>query len=416
MLVLASKRYEDICMNTPVIVSTSRSPIGRAFKGSLISTRADDLMAFILKDVIGKINLDKKLIDDVVIGCGLPGGEQGYNIARVASLLAGLENTSATTINRYCASSLQAIAQSASHIAAGYGEVFIAGGVECTSRFLLGTSDSLPNTMNPKFDVAQKRSLDNSSKQEYVWSPTVDNELPDIYVAMGITSENVADAYGVTREEMDQYAFESQMRCAQAIERGFFEQEITPYKIEDGTIVSADDCPRPTTTIEALNSLPSSFRLNGRVTAGNACPLNDGAAAVVVMSESKANELGLEAIARIVGATTTGLDPEIMGVGPIEAVKKVLAQTKLTMNDIDLVELNEAFAAQVIPCMKELKIDREKLNVNGGAIALGHPFGATGARIMTTLLHSMSETGARYGLETMCVGGGQGMAMIVEKL
>jgi len=402
-------------MNTPVIVSTSRSPIGRAFKGTLTNVRADDLMAFILKDVINKIGLDKELIDDIIIGCGLPGGEQGYNIARVASILAGLPNASATTVNRYCASSLQAIAQSASHVAAGYGEVFIAGGVECTSRFLLGTSDSLPNTMNPKFDEAQKRTLENASLPNYVWEENPNGQLPDVYVAMGITSENVADAYGITREEMDQYAFESQTRAAKAIERGFFASEITPYKIDDETTISADDCPRPSTTLEGLSELNASFRNNGRVTPGNACPLNDGSAAVVVMSESKANELGLEPIARIVGVASTALNPEIMGVGPISAVTKVLEQTKLTIDDIDLVELNEAFAAQVIPCMRELKIDREKLNINGGAIALGHPFGATGARIMTTLLHSMEETGAKYGLETMCVGGGQGMAMVVEK-
>lgn len=400
-------------MSSPVIVSTSRSPIGRAFKGSMTSVRPDDLMAFILKDVSDKIELDSNIVDDIIVGCGLPGGEQGYNIARVSALLAGFENTSATTVNRYCASSLQAIAIAAGNIAAGFGDVYIAGGVECTSRFLLGTSDSLPNTMNPIFDEAQKRSLGNSAMADYIWSKG--DGVPDIYISMGLTSENVADVYGVTREEMDQYAFESQTRAGNAIARGFFKEEITPYMIPDGTKIAADDCPRPTTTLEGLAGLNSSFRPNGRVTPGNACPLNDGAAAVVVISEEKANALGLEPIARIVGAATTGLNPEIMGVGPIDAVRKVLAQTKLTIDDIDLVELNEAFAAQVIPCMKELNIDREKLNVNGGAIALGHPFGSTGARIMTTLLHSMSETNAKYGLETMCVGGGQGMAMIVEK-
>ena len=413
MLELCSKRYKDIQMESAVIVSTTRSPIGRAFKGSMIGVRPDDLMAFYIRDVMDKIHLDPDSIDDIIIGCGLPGGEQGYNIARVATLLAGLKNTSATTVNRYCASSLQAIAIAAGNIAAGFGDTYISGGVECTSRFLMGTSDSLPNTMNPKFDEAQKRVLSNSALQGYVWSDT--EGLPDIYITMGLTSENVADQFGITRQEMDQYAFESQQKTASAIERGFYKEEITPYILDENTIISIDDCPRPSTTLEGLAELKSAFRSDGRVTPGNACPLNDGVAAVVVMSESKAIQLGLEPLARIVGASSTGLNPEIMGLGPIEAVKKVLAQTKLKIDDIDIVELNEAFAAQVIPCMRELNIDREKLNVNGGAIALGHPFGSTGARIMTTLIHNMNESDARYGLETMCVGGGQGMAMIIEK-
>lgn len=401
-------------MNNPVIVSTSRSPIGRAFKGSLIDVRADDLLSFYLQDVVSKTaGLDPDEIDDIIIGCGLPGGEQGFNIARVATVLAGWNNVSATTVNRYCASSLQAIAQAASHITAGYGSVYIAGGVECASRFISGSSDTIPDTMNTKFNDAVERSFSAVTSEAPVWSEQPG--LPDVYIAMGITAENVADAYSVTREQMDEYALSSQERCEAAINRGFFKEEITPYVLEDGTIISADDSPRAGTTLEALSGLKPAFRDSGRVTAGNACPLNDGAAAIVVMSEDEASRRGLEPLARIVGAATTGLNPEIMGVGPIEAVKKVLAQTNMTINDIDLVELNEAFAAQVIPCAKELNIDREKLNVNGGAIALGHPFGMTGARIMTTLLHSLKDTGGKYGLETMCVGGGQGMAMIVER-
>jgi len=401
-------------MNTPVIVSTSRSPIGRAFKGSLVDVRADDILSFYLKDVVSKTSgLDPDEIDDIIVGCGLPGGEQGFNIARVATVLAGWNNVSATTVNRYCASSLQAIAQAASHIAAGFGSVYIAGGVECASRFISGSSDTIPDTMNTKFNDAIERSFQAVTGDAPVWRESPG--LPDVYIAMGITAENVADAYSVTREEMDEYALSSQKRCEDALARGFFQKEITPYILEDGTKIEMDESPRSGTTIEALSGLKPAFRENGRVTAGNACPLNDGAAAVVVMSEDEANKRGLEPLARIVGAATTGLNPEIMGVGPIEAVKKVLNQTKLTIDDIDLVELNEAFAAQVIPCMRELNIDREKLNVNGGAIALGHPFGMTGARIMTTLLNSLDDTGGKLGLETMCVGGGQGMAMIVER-
>jgi acetyl-CoA C-acetyltransferase len=259
-----------------------------------------------------------------------------------------------------------------------------------------------------------ERSVVAATEQAPTWSEQPG--LPDIYIAMGITAENVADKFTITREEMDHYAYESQSRAAAAIERGFFAEEITPYTLTDGTVISADDSPRPGTTIEALAGLPPAFRPTGRVTAGNACPLNDGAAAIIVMSEDEANKRGLKPLARIVGATSTALNPEIMGVGPIDAVKKVLAQTNMTISDIDVVELNEAFAAQVIPCMRELGIERDKLNINGGAIALGHPFGMTGARIMTTLLHAMAERDAKYGLETMCVGGGQGMAMIVERL
>lgn len=402
-------------MNSPVIVSTSRSPIGRAFKGSLIDVRADDLMSFYLSDVVSKTNgLDPTDIDDVIIGCGLPGGEQGFNIARVATVLSGWNDVSATTVNRYCASSLQAIAQAASHIVAGYGNIYVAGGVECASRFITGSSDTIPDTQNPKFTEAMERSFLAVTDDAPTWSESAG--LPDIYIAMGITAENVADKYGITREEMDEYAFSSQEKCETAINRGYYSEEITPYVLSDGTVVDRDDSPRAGTTLEGLNSLKPAFRSTGRVTAGNACPLNDGAAALVVMSEEEAGKRNLEPLARIVGAATTGLNPEIMGVGPIEAVRKVLSQTGLSVNDIDLFELNEAFAAQVIPCMRELEIDPEKLNVNGGAIAVGHPFGMTGARIMTTLLHSMHERESKYGLETMCVGGGQGMAMIVEKL
>lgn len=401
-------------MSTPVIVSTSRSPIGRAFKGSLTTVRSDDLLSFILKDVLSKTNgLDPADIDDVIVGCGLPGGEQGFNIARVATVLAGWNNTSATTVNRYCASSLQAIAQAASHIHAGYGKIYVAGGVECVSRFLYGSSDSLENSENPIFADARARSHASMEADAPEWQENAG--IPDVYITMGLTAENVADAYNISREEMDAYALASQQRAEAAIVRGFFAEEITPYTLADGTVISADDSPRAGTTLEGLSRLAPAFRSTGRVTAGNACPLNDGAAAVVVMSEEEANVRGLTPLARIVGVASTGINPEIMGVGPIQAVRKVLAQTNMTIEDIDLFELNEAFAAQVIPCVRELGIDQEKLNI-GRAIALGHPFGMTGARIMTTLLHNMKDRGARFGLETMCVGGGQGMAMIVEAL
>jgi acetyl-CoA C-acetyltransferase len=400
-------------MNSPVIVSTARTPIGRAFKGSLTNVRPDDLLAFILKDALGKVEgLDIGEVDDIIVGCGLPGGDQGFNIARVAAVLNGWNNTSANTVNRYCASSVQAIATAAGHIAAGYGSTYLVGGVESASSFLKGSSDGIEGTMNPVFDEAQARSYESTNAGAPSWRESAG--LPDVYIAMGLTAENVADVYGITREQMDEFAMSSQQKCEAAIDRDFFKREITPYVLEDGTIIDADDSPRSGTTLEGLSGLKPAFRLDGRVTAGNACPLNDGAAALVVMSEEKANSLSLNPLARIVGVSSTGLNPEIMGVGPIEAVKKVLAQTKLSISDIDRFELNEAFAAQVIPCVNELGIDMEKLNVNGGAIALGHPFGMTGARIMTTLLNGMKESGSRYGLETMCVGGGQGMAMVIE--
>lgn len=401
-------------MNTPVIVATARTPIGRAFKGSFFETRPDDLLAFILKSIVEETKLDINDVDDIIVGCGLPGGDQGFNVARVAAVINGWNNTSATTINRYCASSLQAIATAASHVAAGFGDTYLVGGIESCSSFIKGTSDSIEGSMNPLFDSAQERTAQSLNTGFSGWHEATG--LPDVYIAMGITAENVADLYTVTREEMDEFAFKSQQKAEQAIMRGFFEREITPFTLPDGTIIAKDDSPRVGTTLEGLSGLAPAFKSDGRVTAGNACPLNDGAAAVVVMSEEKALANSLKPLARVVGVASTGTNPEIMGVGPIEAVTKVLDQTSLSIDDIDLFELNEAFAAQVIPCVKELKIDEDKLNVSGGAIALGHPFGMTGARIMTTLLNNMRERKAKYGLETMCVGGGQGMAMVVENL
>jgi acetyl-CoA C-acetyltransferase len=329
----------------------------------------------------------------------------------VASLLAGLD-APGVTVNRYCSSSLQTIRMAAHAIKAGEGDVFVAGGVETSSRFQFGMADDGPK--NALFDEAGVRSDKRSQGGAERWTPS--SGLPDIYIAMGQTAENVAEYENVSREEMDEFAARSQQRAVAAQERGFFDREIIPVTTPSGAVVTKDDGPRPGTTVEKLAGLQPAFRPDGRVTAGNACPLNDGAAAVIVMSEARASALGLEPIGRIVASGVSALNPEIMGLGPIEASKQALARAGLAIDDIDQAEINEAFAAQVLPSAKHLGIPLEKLNPNGGAIALGHPFGMTGARIMTTLLNGLEDSGGRYGLETMCVGGGQGMAMIVERL
>ncbi len=401
-------------MPEAVIVSTGRTPIGRAFKGTMNECRPDDLSALVVKAVLDKIpELDRTEIDDLMLGCGQPAGESGFNVARVVSILAGLDNVPGVTVNRYCSSSLQTIRMAAHAIKAGEGDVFIAAGVETVSRFGLGFSD-VPTTVNPLFADAQLRSLDRSQGNGGDWEPPVG--LPDIYVAMGLTAENVAEYENVSREEMDEFACLSQNRATASLERGFFEREIIPVTLKDGTVVSKDDGIRAGTTVEKLSQLQPVFKPNGKVTAGNACPLNDGAAAVVVMSDTKAKQLGIKPLARIISSGVTGLNPEIMGLGPIEACRQALKRAGMTINDIDLVEINEAFAAQVIPSAKHLGIDWDKLNVNGGAIALGHPFGMTGARIMTTLINGLEDANKTIGLESMCVGGGQGMAMIIERL
>ena len=391
------------------IVATARTPIGRAVKGSLVDCRPDDLSASILQALLAKVpTLDPNEIEDVIWGCAYPQGEQGDNVARIAAVLAGLD-VPGTTVNRFCSSSLQTIRMAAHAIAAGEGDVFVAGGVECVSRFspVLAEIDF----HNPRFDAARART---AGRGEAPWAPGTG--LPDIYLAMGDTAENVAEFKHISREEQDEYACLSQNRAVKAQESGFFELELTPITTPDGTVISKDDGPRPDTTIETLAQLRPIFRPGGSVTAGNACPLNDGAAAVVVMSEEGAARHGARPLARIVSSGVSALNPEIMGLGPVEASRQALARAALTIDDIDLVEMNEAFAAQVIPSARELGIPWDKLNVHGGGIALGHPFGMTGARIMTTLIHGLEETGGRYGLETMCVGGGQGMAMVVERL
>jgi len=400
-------------MPEAVIVATARTPIGRANKGSLVDCRPDDLSSLIVDAVLQKVPaLDRQTVEDVIWGCAQPAGEAGTNIARVTAILAGMPNVPGTTVNRYCSSSLQTIRMAAHAIKAGEGDVFVSGGVETVSRFQFGMADGGPK--NPKFEPAVQRTAERSTGGVPVWE-SIDG-FPDVYIAMGQTAENVAQFEKVSRQEQDEFAALSQQRAVAAQERGFFEMEITPVVLPDGTVVNKDDGPRAGTTVEKLSELKPVFRPDGTVTAGNACPLNDGAAAVVVMSDTKARELGLTPLARIIASGVTGLDPEIMGLGPIEACRQAMKRAGMTIKDIDLVEINEAFAAQVVPSAKHLGIEWDKLNINGGAIALGHPFGMTGARIMTTLLHNLQDTGKTIGMESMCVGGGQGMAMIVERL
>jgi acetyl-CoA C-acetyltransferase len=405
-------------MPEAVIVAAARSPIGRAFKGSLTSIRPDDLAAQIVAAALTQVpQLDPADVGDLMLGCGLPGGEQGFNMARVVAVLLGHDHLPGTTVNRYCSSSLQTTRMAFHAIKAGEGDVYISAGVECVSRFVKGSSDSLPDTKNPRFGDAQQRTERASAGAAGTWhDPRADGLLPDIYIAMGETAENVAGLRGVTRQEQDEFAARSQNLAEKALADGFFKRDITPVTLPDGTVVAADDGPRPGTTVEKLAALQPVFRPDGTVTAGNCCPLNDGAAVLVVMSDVKAAELGLTPLARIVSSAVTGLSPEIMGLGPVQASRQALDRAGMAISDIDLVEINEAFAAQVIPSYQDLGIDLARLNVNGGAIAVGHPFGMTGARIATTLLHSLQFHDVTLGLETMCVGGGQGMAMIFERL
>ncbi|AUS78302.1 acetyl-CoA C-acyltransferase [Actinoalloteichus sp. AHMU CJ021] len=405
-------------MPEAVIVAAARSPIGRANKGSLVGLRPDDLTAQVVRAALDQVpELDPATIDDLMLGCGLPGGEQGFNMARVVSVLLGRDDLPGTTVNRYCASSLQTTRMAMHAIRAGEGDVFLSAGVETVSRYAKGNSDSLPDTRNPLFDAAAERGQVAAENGAEEWrDPRLDGELPDVYLAMGQTAENLALANAVSRQEMDEFGVRSQNLAEAAIASGFFAREISPVTLPDGRVVEADDGPRAGTTYEGVAQLKPVFRPNGRVTAGNCCPLNDGAAALVVMSDRRAAELGITPLARIVSTGVSALSPEIMGLGPVEASRQALARAGMTVDDVDLFEINEAFAAQVIPSYQELGIPLEKLNVNGGAIALGHPFGMTGARITCTLLNSLRTHDRRIGLETMCVGGGQGMAMIVERL
>jgi acetyl-CoA C-acetyltransferase len=402
-------------MPEAVIVAATRSPIGRANKGSMTELRPDDLAATIVQAALAQVpGLDHSELDDLIIGCAQPAGEQGYNLGRVVAILAGLSGVPGMTVNRYCSSSLASIRIAAHAIKAGEGNAFIAAGVETVSRYGIGRSDGAPGSHNPRFADAEGRTNDRLLGEGGIWSPNAG--LPDVYVAMGQTAENVAELEGVSRLDQDEFAALSQQRAGAAQENGFFAREITPITLPNGTVLDKDDCPRPTTTKEKLADLKPVFRPDGTVTAGNACPLNDGAAAVIVMSDVRAKELGLTPLARIISTGVSALDPEIMGLGPVGASQQALARAGMSIKDVDLVEINEAFAAQVVPSARQLGIPYEKLNINGGAIALGHPFGMTGARIMATLLNGLRSTGGTIGLETMCVGGGQGMAMIVERL
>ncbi|RKN43396.1 acetyl-CoA C-acetyltransferase [Micromonospora endolithica] len=410
-----------------VIVATARSPIGRAHKGSLRDVRPDDLAATIVRAALDKIpQLDPTEIDDLYLGCGLPGGEQGFNMARVVATLMGLDGLPGATLTRYCASSLQTTRMAMHAIRAGEGDVFVSAGVETVSRYARGNSDGLPPEAqalvgggweNPRFAAARERSARRAQGGAEVWSdPREAGELPDIYLTMGQTAENLAQAYDVSRADMDEFGVRSQNLAEKAIADGFWAREITPVTTPDGTVVGTDDGPRAGVTLEGVAGLKPVFRPDGRITAGNCCPLNDGAAAVVVMSAQRARDLGLTPLARIVSTGVTALSPEIMGLGPVEASKQALKRAGMTIDDVDLVEINEAFAAQVIPSYRQLGIPEEKLNVMGGAIAIGHPFGMTGARITGTLLNALDWHDKTIGLETMCVGGGQGMAMVLERL
>ncbi|GAA3647553.1 acetyl-CoA C-acetyltransferase [Nocardioides ginsengisoli] len=403
-------------MPEAVIVSAARTPIGRANKGSLKDFRPDDLTAFIAQAALDKIPaLDPNDVDDLLLGCGLPGGEAGNNMARIVTTLMGYEIPGAT-ITRYCSSSVQTSRMAFHAIKAGEGDVFISAGVETVSRFQFGTSDHIPNTKNPLFADAQARTEDYAQGGKDWHDPREDGLLPDIYIAMGQTAENIARLRGLKREDLDHFGVRSQNLAEKAIADGFWAREITPVTLADGTVVSADDGPRAGVTYDAISQLQPVFRPDGVVTAGNCCPLNDGAAAVVIMSDTKARELGLTPLARIVSTGVSGLSPEIMGLGPVEATRNALKYAGMTIDDIDLAEINEAFAAQVLPSAEDLGIPIEKLNVNGGAIAVGHPFGMTGARLQNTMLNSLEWHDKSTGLITMCVGGGQGMAMILERL
>ncbi|MDE0161408.1 MAG: acetyl-CoA C-acetyltransferase [Acidimicrobiaceae bacterium] len=395
-----------------VIAAAARTPIGRAVKGSLTEVRPDDMSAFIIGDVLSKVpGLDTADVEDVIWGIGQPGGEGGYNIARVASILAGV-NAPGVTVNRYCSSSLQTIRMAAHAIKAGEGDCFVAGGVEAVSRYQHGAADSGPH--NADFAAAESRTSERTAEGSETWTPPQD--LPDIYIAMGQTAENVAQLKGVSRQAQDEWGVLSQNRAEAARNRGFFEREITAFPLDGSIEVSQDDGIREGTTIEGVSQLRPVFRPDGTVTAGNCCPLNDGAAAVVVMSDAKAAAVGAKPLARIVATGVSALNPEIMGLGPVDACRQALGRAGMTIDDIDHVEINEAFAAQVLPSADDLGIDYDKLNPNGGSIALGHPFGMTGSRIMCTLLNGLEDADNTIGLESMCVGGGQGMAMIVERI
>ncbi|GAA1002964.1 acetyl-CoA acetyltransferase [Acrocarpospora pleiomorpha] len=404
-------------MPEAVIVSATRSPIGRAHKGSLTTIRPDELAAQVTRAALDRVpGLDSGTVDDLILGCGLPGGEQGFNLGRVVAVGLGLDRLPGVTVNRFCSSSLQTTRMAMHTIRAGEGDVFLSVGVETVSRLGPTPPDSDASTHNPRYDTAQRRTAAQAAANAAWSDPRDDGEVPDVYIAMGQTAENVATRYSVSREDQDRFAARSQNLAEAALDSGFWDREITPVTLPDGTVVARDDGPRRGTTLAGLARLEPVFRPKGTVTAGNACPLNDGAAALVIMSDVRARELGLTPLARIVATGVSGLSPEIMGMGPVEATRDALKRAGMSLADVDLFEINEAFASQVLASVDELGLDLAKVNVHGGAIAIGHPFGMTGARITTTLLNGLASRDATIGLETMCVGGGQGMAMVLERL
>ncbi|MEE1650523.1 acetyl-CoA C-acetyltransferase [Brachybacterium sp. J144] len=404
-------------MPEAVIVAVARSPIGRARKGSLKDVRPDDLAAQMIRAALDQVpQFDPATIDDLQLGCAIPEGYQGGNLARTVAVRLGLDTVPGATVTRFCASSVETTRSAFHAIVSGEARAVISAGVESIS---LSTGKLMEeDARDPLFQQAWERTEKRATREiPAPWhDPREDGELPDAYITMGQTAENVAELRGVTREAQDEYAVRSQNRAEAARESGFFARDITPVTLADGTVVDADDSPRAGVTLEAVSALDPVFRPGGTVTAGNCCPLNDGAAALIVMERGYAEELGITPLARVVATGVSGLSPEIMGLGPVEATRKALALADLTIDDIDLVEFNEAFAAQVLPAAEDLGIDHDKLNVHGGAIALGHPWGSTGARLTTTLIHGLQEREGRYGLVTLCVGGGQGMALILERI
>lgn len=405
-------------MTEAVIVSAARSPIGRAFKGSLKDMRGDDLATQMIQAAIDAApGLDPSEVVDLMVGCAQPAGQQGYNIGRMLALQLGWDSVPGTTVNRYCASSLQTSRMAFHAIKAGEGDVFISAGVEAISQFGSGKADGMPDTKNPRWAAGAERTAREAEDASFVWSdPRERGEIADIYISMGETAENVASYRGVSRRVQDEWAVLSQNRAEAAIARGFFEKDITPIRLADGTLVTKDDGPRAGVTIDSVSAMQPVFRPHGTVTAANCCPLNDGAAALVIMSDTRAAELGLTPLARIVSTGVSALSAEIMGLGPVQAVERALANARMSIGDIDILEINEAFAAQVVPSIDDIGIDADKVNVNGGAIALGHPYGMTGARITTTAINALRERDEQFAVETMCTAGGQGMAMVLERL
>ena len=408
----------EVLLLTPVIVAATRSPIGRARKGSLVDVRPDDLAAHIITAALARVpELDPALVEDILLGCAIPEGVSGGNLARTVGILAGLDQAGGATTSRFCASSLETTRNAANAIALGQADVVISAGVESLSMGR-GAAVFDDSAQHPAFADAVRRTERRAAGEDTsTWAdPRERGDLPDAYIAMGQTAENVAQICGISRQRQDEWAVLSQHRAEEANASGFFDREITPVPIGNGRELARDESPRIGVSLEAVSQLEPVFRPNGTVTAGNACPVNDGAAALVMTSWEKARELGIRPLARVVTSAVSGLSPEIMGLGPVESTRRALTQAGLTMQDIDLVELNEAFAAQVIASADQLEIPTSKLNVHGGAIALGHPWGMTGARLITTLINGLQERDGRYGLATLCVGGGQGMAVIIERI